>query len=892
MSSVQIINQIKRSFPNIFASHSFDIGHFSYVKHCIDTGQFQPFYSATNRIPIAYQSRVEEMVEEMLKNGIIENSTSPWNAPIVIVPKKDNEIRLCVDYRKLNSLTNRPIFHIPSAQEIFDHLGGNLFFSTLDLNKGYYQVEISELDREKTAFSTPRGHFQFRKMPFGLCGAPATFQRVLSTVLREHIGKQCCVYLDDIIVFGRTMAEHNLHLSNVLTKLANAGLKLSEKKCAFLKNEVKFLGHIVDKDGIHTDPEKIKAVQNWNLPEKVNELHSFISFANYYRKFIPKFNEIVFPLESLIERKGSKPTKSPIQWNKKAKCGFENLKHALCTAPVLAFPTQSGHFILDCDASDEGIGAVLSQIQDDNERVISYASNKLTPTERNYCATRRELLSIVHYLRIFRHYLIGKRFILRTDHQSLLWLLNWKTPSSKQYFAWIEEILEYDFEIRHRKGESHINADVLSRLQVCKQCPLHHAENKNIKVVRRTEEYKNKVDQVDIEKEKGIKLAIKCHSRLGHPGGSKIFNMLKDFYNWPGMKNDIFELISACNYCLQRKSVGNASLVKKHILAEFPFQTVSMDITGPLPRTTNGNRYILAMIDNFSRFAVLVPLKSMNATEVRDAIENNLFYEYGAPDYLHSDRGTYFLSSEVKNLLKDWDVKQSLSSPYYPKGNSIVERLFRTVKDMIFCLNKEKHVEWDNALQQIMFSLRNCKHEILKLTPFEIIFGYTAKFGEYGPNRSKNSSLSNELLRIAAKALKQKFDVSKEKKIQVKDKVFARIFPPRIKSVYEPKYDGPYEVISIKGRGSQLDLKHLTTGKTITRNRHHIKTIPNNYQEKPKPTYLPANAQSNSSRRYLPVENSQSESQAASSSSEKTPIDCNSRYPRRQHPKPKRLGFS
>jgi len=474
-----------------------------------------------------------------------------------VVPKKDGEIRLCIDYRKLNALTNRPIYHIPSTQEIFDCLGGNFFFSTLDLNKGYYQVPVSLLDREKTAFSTPQGHFQFIKMPFGLSGAPSTFQRALSSVLSTEVGKQCCVYLDDIIVFGRTVEEHNTHLFNVIQKLSSAGLRLSEKKCTFLQQEVKFLGHVINNSGVQTDPKKIEAVRNWTLPEKVNELHSFVSFANYYRKFIPKFNEIVKPLEDLIQRKGHKIMKVPIIWSKAAKVSFEKLKQALCSTPVLAFPQRSGRFILDCDASDEGIGAVLSQVQGGEEKVIAFASNKLSQAERNYCATRRELLSVVHYLRKFRHYLLGSKFLIRTDHQSLLWLLNCKSASSKQYFAWIEELLEYDFTVEHRKGENHVNADVLSRFQLCKQCPLMHPNNKALEFTRVVQADANGEERIVIDRTTGLSVAERYHSRLAHVGGAKLYNTLKAVYKWDKMKEDIYSVTASCEICLQSKSASN-----------------------------------------------------------------------------------------------------------------------------------------------------------------------------------------------------------------------------------------------------------------------------------------------------------------------------------------------
>jgi len=284
------------------------------------------------------------------------------------------------------------------------------------------------------------------------------------------------VYLDDIIIFGESEKEHNQRLYQILAKLRDAGVILSKEKCVFGASQVSFLGHLIDKNGIKTDPKKIEQILNWPLPVSIGELVSFLGLANYYRKFVKDFAKITGPLEEAVKRQ-KKYRSQKIEWSNSMKCSFQTLKTSLTNPPVLGFPSSKGNFILDTDASNNAIGAVLSQLNEEgNEVVIHYASNRLSKRERMYCTTRKELLSVVHYIKLFRPYLLGKRFLLRTDHKSLTWLKTWKNPSTSQYFNWINLLNEYDFEIVHRPGSNHANADAMSRLSSCKQCLFNHEE--------------------------------------------------------------------------------------------------------------------------------------------------------------------------------------------------------------------------------------------------------------------------------------------------------------------------------------------------------------------------------------------------------------------------------
>ncbi|MEL7309029.1 MAG: reverse transcriptase family protein, partial [Pseudomonadota bacterium] len=381
-------------YKSIFSRSSTDVGLIKGFKHQIETNNHKPISLNPRRVPVNVQTKVDNLVNDLEEKGIIVKTVSPWNSPIVVVPKKNGDIRLCVDYRHLNSITERPIYHIPDARELFDSLDGSEYFSALDLSMGYHQIEMDERDMGKTAFTTRNGQFCFKRMPFGLCGAPQSFQRVMAAILREQNWKNCLIYLDDICIFGSTLKEHNTRLRSVLHCLAKAGVKLSPGKCVFMRKEITYLGHVIDKNGVRTDPTKISKIKEWPIPKTAKEMKTFISLCSYYRKFVNNFAEIVRPLELLCQDKSSIKSLVMGDIHKKA---WSQLKESLCTSPILSFPQKEGIFILDTDASQDSIGAVLSQMQNGQEKVISYASHALSKHELQYCVTRRELLAVYKY---------------------------------------------------------------------------------------------------------------------------------------------------------------------------------------------------------------------------------------------------------------------------------------------------------------------------------------------------------------------------------------------------------------------------------------------------------------------------------------------------------------
>ncbi|GBN95947.1 Retrovirus-related Pol polyprotein from transposon 297 [Araneus ventricosus] len=365
------VKGLLQEFQNLFSTSDSDVGRCNMTQHRINTGNHPPIKQYPRRLPLAKKEEAERLVKEMVDNGIIEESSGPWASPIVLVKKKDGSTRFCVDYRKLNEITIKDSYPLPRIDDTLDALNGSQWFSTLDLKSGYWQVEIQPEDKEKTAFTTGQGLWQFMVMPFGLCNAPATFERLMETVLRGLTSEACLVYLDDIIIVGRTLQEHLNNIRKVFQRLQKANLKLSPEKCRFFRKEVSYLGHIISADGVKTDPEKTKAVVDWPRPETVHDVRSFLGLCTYYRRFVRNFSAIARPLHKLTE------ARSNFNWTEECEKSFNSLKQALITSPVLTYPRTDKEFILDTDASNEGIGAVLSQKIGNEECVIAYFSKSL-----------------------------------------------------------------------------------------------------------------------------------------------------------------------------------------------------------------------------------------------------------------------------------------------------------------------------------------------------------------------------------------------------------------------------------------------------------------------------------------------------------------------------------
>ena len=452
------------SYHQAFSVEEGECGETDLVEMEIETGDTPPIKQPVRRLPFGVREEVAKLIRDMQKNGVIEPSKSPWASPIVLVRKRDGSHRFCVDYRKVNAVTKADKFPLPRIDDLLDRLGKCKFFSTLDLASGFWQIRVSAQAREKTAFVTPQGLYQFKVMPFGLTNAPAVFQRLMEQVLRglnpESGPDFVAAYIDDILVFSTTLKDHLEHLRKVMDRLLDVGLKLKPSKCRFVRHEVEYLGHIITPDGLQPNPRLVLAACEFPTPQNVQDVRRFLGLTSYYRKFIAGFAKIANPLHRLT-RKGA-----TYLWSVECQSAFEKLKEKLVTAPVLAYPTFDQGFTLETDASIDGLGAILSQVQDDEQlHPVAYASRALNPHEANYGITELETLAVVWAMSHFHHFLYGNCLTVYTDHSAIKEVLGSPNPSGKHARWWMKVYGSgvRELKICHRAGRENVNADALSR---------------------------------------------------------------------------------------------------------------------------------------------------------------------------------------------------------------------------------------------------------------------------------------------------------------------------------------------------------------------------------------------------------------------------------------------
>lgn len=710
------------------------------IQHHIPTGDAKPIYQRPYRTPHHQKPLIENFVREQLEAGIIKPSESPWSSPIVIVPKKSSDgkpkYRFCVDFRKLNAVTIPDVYPIPNISDTLDHLGGCTYFTTLDLTSGYYQISMHAESQAKTGFIVESGHYEYTRMPFGLRNAPATFQKMMDCVLRGLKPTQCMVYLDDVIVFSNGIKEHAARLRRVFEKLREAKLSLNFEKCNFALAEVKYLGHIISREGVHPDPDKIEAVQNFPIPLNVKELQSFLGLSNYYRRFVDGYAEIARPLTRLL-KKGTAFT-----WSPDCQEAMQNLKDALTRSPVLIYPDFSKPFILSTDASNFAIGAVLSQERDGEEHPCAYASRQLSPPEVSYATTEKELLAVVWGVNQFRWALIGQKFKIVTDHAALKWLFSLKDPSSR-LLRWALKLGEYEYEVTHKPGKKHLNADALSRKvrRADASCDVEVAEKQEEDencIKWRSE--KGFIEEGGILKkvtEKGARVVVpnswrsealrQCHDHplAGHMGIGPTISRVKEIYWWPNLRRDCEEFVKNCVSCNQRSPYGKKRAPLQELPAsDRPFDFVAIDIVGPLPRTENGEKYILSILDHFSRYLEMIPLPDQTAETVACAFVRRWVLKYGVPDVLLSDQGTNFMSelfSKVCELLK---IKRLRTSAFHPETNGRLERVHRTIAQIISHYVNSRHSDWNEWLPYAVAAYNSSEHSSTGHTPHQVIFGH------------------------------------------------------------------------------------------------------------------------------------------------------------------------
>lgn len=455
---------ICEEYSNIFHLDGDKLSCTDQIYHEIKTSEAAQLINVRPyRLPFKHRQEIDRQIQKLEEDNIITPSKSPWNAPLLVVPKKPDEngvvkYRVCVDFRKLNQISTGDAYPLPNITEILDQLGKSKYYTTLDLAQGYHQVKMHPDHCNKTAFSTDKGHFEFLRVPFGLKGAPATFQRLMNSVLTGLNGIKAFVYLDDIIIYALDLEDHSRKLKEVFDRLREANLKLQPSKCSFMRKEVNYLGHVITDKGVRPNPQKIDCVVKFPTPTNAKEIKSFLGLSGYYRRFVPNYGQIAKPLTSLLKKD------VPFYWSDLCQESFDKLKAILTKEPLLQYPDFEQPFNLTCDASNFAIGCILSQGSIGKDLPIAYASRTLNKAEQNYNATEKELCAIVWGVKQYRPYLYGQKFKIITDHRALSWLFNVKDPGSR-LIRWKLKLEEYEYEIRYKPGVSNTNADALSRIR-------------------------------------------------------------------------------------------------------------------------------------------------------------------------------------------------------------------------------------------------------------------------------------------------------------------------------------------------------------------------------------------------------------------------------------------
>lgn len=543
------------SIPEVFAQHDLDFGRTDKVKHQIKLADQTPFKQRPRPIHPQDLDAVKQHLQELLESGVIRESDSPFASPIVVVRKKNGSVRLCIDYRKLNAQTIKDAYPLPKLEDTFMALSGSKWFSVLDLKSGYYQIEMEESDKCKTAFVCPVGFWEFNRMPQGVTNAPSTFQRLMEKCMSGLNLKEALVFIDDLIVFAPTLEEHEERLMKVLQRLKEFGLKLSVEKCVFFQPSVRYLGHVVSRNGVETDPGKITTLTSWPVPKNLKELRSFLGFAGYYRRFVKDYSSIVKPLNELtsgyppsqkrckssVRPQGYLDPKEPFggRWSSACQTAFETIIQKLTSAPVLAFADPSKPYILHTDASCTGLGAVLYQEHEGRKRVVAYASRGLSRSEARYSAHKLEFLALKWAVtEKFNDYLYGAYFTVVTDSNPLTYLLTSAKLDATSY-RWLSAISTYSFKIMYRAGKQNADADGLSRRPHAEIPDDHLSQKERERILRFTEHHLE--DPMSVSIDQHTVHAI-CDRQLvyGSPSKDHVVALVQTLSTDPGSLPDSF----------------------------------------------------------------------------------------------------------------------------------------------------------------------------------------------------------------------------------------------------------------------------------------------------------------------------------------------------------------
>ncbi|GBG67275.1 hypothetical protein CBR_g88564 [Chara braunii] len=681
---------------------------------------------------------LRQQLKELIEKGWIRPSVSPYGSPVLFIPKKGGTLTMCIDYRGLNTITVKNREPLPRIDDLLDRVQGCRYFSKIDMKSDYHQIAIRPEDQHKTAFKTKYGLYEFVVMPFGLCNAPGTFQHAMNRIFHDYLDKFVIVYLDDILIFSRTVEEHVAHLDKVLNLLRQHKFEINGEKCEFGHTRILYLGHEIFAEGLKPDDAKVASIRDWPRPQSVIEMRSFLGMTSYCRNFVKNHSIVAAPLTDLTR------LDTPWEWTGRCEAAFRQLKHALTHHEVLKLPDPDKPFVVTTDASQYGIGAVLAQQEGKKLRSVEYMSKKMPSQKLAKSTYEKELYAIYKAFTHWRHYLLGRFFYVRTDHQPLKWMRT-QLVLSDALKCWIEVIEQYDFEPQYIKGEYNKVVDALSRRpdffgalitefglvdDVAHSMVEAYREDQFMSEIIRILEAKDKITSAEfvngllfLEKEGNKHLCVpnreslrslflgECHDATGHFGFKKAAaNLLQRFW-WPTMMRDAKLYVETCQVCQRDKPHTQAplGLLKPLPIPERLGESLSMDFMDTLVTNKSGMRHIFVILDRFSKYAKLVAMSETAKTEYMIRLfKENWVRDFGLPKPIVSDRDVRFTNDF-------WE---------HPEANGQAEQLNRAVQHLLWHYIKPNQVDWDEKLALIASLYNNAVHSATGVCPSSLLLTF------------------------------------------------------------------------------------------------------------------------------------------------------------------------
>ncbi|XP_055634002.1 uncharacterized protein K02A2.6-like [Toxorhynchites rutilus septentrionalis] len=823
----------------------------------------QPVQQPYRRAPITLEGLIAEKLQFLLEQGIIERVTQPsaWVSPLVPVLKDSGEVRLCVDMRRANRAVLREKHPLPVIEELLGSINGAVRFSKVDIKDAYHQIEISERSREITTFISKYGLFRYKRLMFGVCSAPELFQKVMETIVAGLEG--VVVYLDDLVVFGKSEEEHATRLQTLLDRLEEYGILLNSKKCLFNVNKLEFLGHELSEKGIRPTESRVKAIEQFRSPSNIAELRSFLGLVTYVGRFVPNLASKTDPLRDLL-RKGTL-----FKWSNVHQNAFDSIKAAISSVDFLRFFDPKDTSFLIVDASPTGLGAVLLQANSKNEkRIIAFASKALTDLERKYFQTEREALALVWAIEKFRLYLLGATFKLITDCKPLDFLFSPRSKPCPRIERWVLRVQSYRFDVIYQPGATNL-ADALSRLSVSKPEPFDDEHEAFIKALVATTVPKAvTVQEIEKHTEQDTSLqelisvldgakwtgTVKCFKpfeselyrsgnilmrgnrlivpealrsrvlELAHETHLGIVSMkrrLRQKVWWPGIDKQVEMLVKKCKSCTIVSALDPPEPLKSTNMPERPWVDLSADFVGPLPSGDN----LLVIVDYFSRFIEVVVLKQTTASLTVKALHET-FCRFGMPESLKTDNGPQFRSDEFKNFCNQYGIKLRNSTPYWPQANGEVERVNGMLKKHLK-ISQVEDTDWKWDLRMCVLTYNSTPHSTTGVAPSVLMFGRVMK--DKLPSISVDSGKILEEVKDRDREQKQKSEEytnvrrhARNSNLQSGDIVVVKrpMKEHKLASNFSPE---EWEIID--KNGSDVTLRSKISDRVIHRNTAHLKRL-------------------------------------------------------------------